>query len=169
MSWYDNFHYSLFISLEIGCCPSFVLTWISFAQECVITSWLKLTKWFCRRKQKCEKFTFTTTTTTTTINGQIFIIQTYLSFRLSWARNCITLDICFFCSICYLRFLYQYLYDVKFQSQSLVGYKWEIKCKYIIFHGQLLWLRLSTADISGCNIMKNVYKWISSKDKNSIS
>lgn len=35
----------------------------------------------------------TTTTMTTTDNGQLFTRKTHLSFRLSWDKNCISLDL----------------------------------------------------------------------------
>ena len=53
--------------------------------------WLKLAKWFWRRRWKCEKFTPTTTTTpmtTTTSNKwQILIRKAHLSLMLRWAKN----------------------------------------------------------------------------------
>ena len=54
--------------------------------------WLKLARWFWRRRWKCEKFTtttttMTTTTTTTTDNKQILIRKPHLSLWLRWAKN----------------------------------------------------------------------------------
>ena len=73
--------------------------------------WLKLARWFWRRRWKCEKFMMTTTTTTTTSsttttadNGQILIRKAQLSFRLRWAKK----EIHIFCI--YVLFVYISIY-----------------------------------------------------------
>ena len=48
--------------------------------------WLKLAKWFWRRRWKREKL-LTTTTTTMMDNGQILLRKAHLSLRLRWAKK----------------------------------------------------------------------------------
>ena len=59
--------------------------------------WVKMAKWFWRRRRKCEKFT-TKTTTPTMDNEQIVIrkAKLSLSLRLRWAENDYG-DTCFSC------------------------------------------------------------------------
>ena len=64
---------------------SFEQTWISFTQRCFVPIWLKLVRWFSRKRWKCEKFI--TTTTTTTDNGQILIRKAHLILWLRWAKK----------------------------------------------------------------------------------
>lgn len=64
--------------------------------------------------------------------------NTHLSFRLRWAKIVLPYIFVFFVSTCYLSFSIAYQYFVLGHWMTVNDYEWEIKCKYVIFHDQLL-------------------------------